>query len=449
MKKWRRGLTLALAVLFCLVLAACGGDSGSDNNGGDVAGDDWRTTGVVDGMGTITLDGQEIDVCYCVHDDKTNFYYDDEVQVGYDLVQYPFTLDNARDSFSGCSLDDLDGDGNSDVRLEFEPEDGNDTVFVWYWEGEDGFVFHPEASFYEDPAGAEGDIADYVGLWEYTGENIWLKVYEDSTWEFVNLDDDTLASGVVLVDGYGIELHDDGTGDVLRLDRTVSGDLIDSVNDGTLIPVEGIQSSDPYFSRNGLEINAAVDMGTFLLKDGVCSYSNLGDGYNTDECYWEVIKNSDYTHDGIREIQFDAICYIPDTSIPYFEGDYITNTKSELYDFYTGMWLTAATAYGNSDRGDNYYLHTVSWNGQSYLIEFAYSTDWQYNVNDWAVVLTKSYIVYLPEGYDGLVFAAETQPDNYSDCAKLMQMDSISPEASIMDIDLIDPYQDLFFSICY
>ena len=127
MKKWRRGLTLALAVLFCLVLAACGGDSGSDNNGGDVAGDDWRTTGVVDGMGTITLDGQEIDVCYCVHDDRTNFYYDDEVQVGYDLVQYPFTLDNARDSFSGCSLDDLDGDGNSDVRLEFEPEDGNDT----------------------------------------------------------------------------------------------------------------------------------------------------------------------------------------------------------------------------------------------------------------------------------------------------------------------------------
>ena len=65
------------------------------------------------------------------------------------------------------------------------------------------------------------------------------------------------------------------------------------------------------------------------------------------------------------------------------------------------MWLTTATAYGNSQRGDNYYLHTVSWQGNSYLIEFAYSTNWQYNVGDWAQVLTKSYAVYLPEDYDG------------------------------------------------
>ena len=74
------------------------------------------------------------------------------------------------------------------------------------------------------------------------------------------------------------------------------------------------------------------------------------------------------------------------------------------------MWLTTSTAYGNSQRGDNYYLHTVSWQGNSYLIEFAYSTNWQYNVGDWAQVLTKSYSVYLPEEYNGLVFAAEAQP---------------------------------------
>ena len=86
--------------------------------------------------------------------------------------------------------------------------------------------------------------------------------------------------------------------------------------------------------------------------------------------------------DGIREIQFDAICYIPESSIPYFTEQYITNTDSELYDYYTGMWFTAATAYGNSQRGDNYYVHTVNYNGNEYLIEFAYSTDWQYNVSD-------------------------------------------------------------------
>ena len=133
----------------------------------------------------------------------------------------------------------------------------------------------------------------------------------------------------------------------------------------------------------------------------------------------------------------------------HFDQQYITNTDSELYDFCTGMWLTIATAYGNSQRGDNYYLHTVSWQGNSYLIEFAYSTNWQYNVGDWAQVLTKSYAVYLPEDYDGLVFAAEAQPDNYKGSAKRMQLDSISPEASLMDIDTVDPYRSLYFSLCY
>lgn len=72
------------------------------------------------------------------------------------------------------------------------------------------------------------------------------------------------------------------------------------------------------------------------------------------------------------------------------------------------MWLTTSTTYNNSSRGDNYYLHTVEWKDNSYLIEFSYSNDWQYNVGDWDMVLTKSYTVYLPEDYDGLFFAAET-----------------------------------------
>ena len=63
--------------------------------------------------------------------------------------------------------------------------------------------------------------------------------------------------------------------------------------------------------------------------------------------------------------------------------------------------------------------------------------------------MTKSYSVYLPEDYDGLIFAAETQPDNYRDTAKRMQMDSISPEADIMNIDTLDPYSALYFSLCY
>ena len=437
--RWKHILIPVLAMALCLSLAACG-------NSDDVAGEDWRTTGVVVGSGTITHDGESVDVLVTADHNSAAFYRDLPEQVLFDSVSFPMNIPDVEQSFNAISFDDMDGDGESDVLVSFIHENGDATELAWIWDPVERYVFREDLS---TVTLSGGDLSEYVGLWEYQGENLWLRIHEDATWEFVNDQDDVIEYGTLWVDENGVTLHFDGSGDTLQLDRTVSGDLIDSVNNGTLLPVEGIQSSEPYFTRNGLEINAAVERGTFLLEDGVCSYSGLGDGYNTGDCYWEITKNGDYTHDGIRELHFDAICYIPEGSIPYFDQQYITNTDSELYDFYTGMWLTTATAYGNSQRGDNYYLHTVSWQGNSYLIEFAYSTNWQYNVGDWAQVLTKSYAVYLPEDYDGLVFAAEAQPDNYKDSAKRMQLDSISPEASLMDIDTVDPYRSLYFSLCY
>ena len=445
MNRLKRGFALVLVAALCLSLAACGG---TDN---DITGDDWRVSGVVAGSGTITHNGESVDVLVTVNESSAAFYRDQEEQVLFDSVAFPETIEDISSSAFQISFDDQNGDEESDVLVEIGHEDMSNTTMLWLWDPQERYVYQPDYSSFHVPgvAGPEELIAPYVGLWEYQGENLWLRIREDATWEFVNDQDDVIEYGTLWVDENGVTLHFDGSGDTLQLDRTVSGDLIDSVNDGTLLPVEGIESGEPYFTKNGLEINAAVEMGTFPLEDGVCSYSGLGDGYNTDDCYWEITKTGDYTHDGIRELHFDAICYIPEDSIPYFDQQYTTVTSSELYDFYTGMWLTTSTAYGNSQRGDNYYLHTVSWQGNSYLIEFAYSTDWQYNVGDWAQVLTKSYAVYLPEDYAGLVFAAEAQPDNYKDSAKRMQLDSISPEASILDIDTLDPYSSLYFSLCY
>ena len=437
--RWKHIFIPVPAMALCLSLAACG-------NSDDVAGDDWRTTGVVVGSGTIAHDGKSVDVLVTVCESSAAFYRDLPEQVLFDSVSFPMNIPDAEQSFNAISFDDMDGDGESDVLVSFIHENGDATELVWIWDPVERYVFREDLS---TVALSGGDLGEYVGLWEYQGKNLWLRICDDATWEFVNDQDEVIEYGTLWVDENGVTLHFDGSGDTLQLDRTVSGDLIDSVNNGTLLPVEGIQSQEPYFARNGLEINAAVEMGTFLLGNGVCSYSGLGDGYNTADCYWEITKNGDYTHDGIRELHFDAICYIPEDSIPNFDQQYTTVTSSELYDFYTGMWLTTSTAYGNSQRGDNYYLHTVSWQGNSYLIEFAYSTNWQYNVGDWAQVLTKSYSVYLPEEYNGLVFAAEAQPGSYKDTAKRMQLDSISPEAAIMDIDTVDPYSSLYFSLCY
>lgn len=442
--RWKHIFIPVLTMALCLSLAACGN---SDN----VAGDDWRTTGMVVGSGTITHDGESVDVLVTVSESSAAFYRDLPEQVLFDSVSFPMNIPDAEQAFNAISFDDMDDDGESDVLVSFIHENGDATELIWIWDPVERYVFREDLSTVAISGGdlSGDDLSEYVGLWEYQGENLWLRIRDDATWEFVNDQDEVIEYGTLWVDEYGITLHFDGSGDTLQLDRTVSGDLIDSVNGGTLLPVEGIQSQEPYFTRNGIEINAAVEMGTFPLEDGVCSYSGLGDGYNTDDCYWEITKTGDYTHDGIRELHFDAICYIPEDSIPYFDQQYTTVTSSELYDFYTGMWLTTSTAYGNSQRGDNYYLHTISWQGNSYLIEFAYSTDWQYNVGDWAQVLTKSYAVYLPEDYDGLVFAAEAQPDNYKDSAKRMQLDSISPEAALMDIDTVDPCRSLYFSLCY
>lgn len=439
-KRFQKSTSLLLALILSLSLTACGSSD-------DVSGEDWRTTGVVVGSGTITHTGEgSVDVLVTVDENSAAFYRDEQNQILFDSVAFPMTISDAKESFNDISFDDINGDGESDVCVSFVHAPGESTRMVWIWDAEERYVFREDLSIVTSDG---TDISDYTGLWEYGNENLWLRINDDATWEFVNDQDEVIEYGTLWIDDAGITLHFDGSGDTLQLDRTVSGDLIDSVNDTVLFPVEGIASAVPYFTRNGLEINAAVERGTFLLENGVCSYSGLGDGYNTDDCYWEIIKNGDYTHDGIRELHFDAVCYIPEGSIPYFDQQYFTVTGSELYDFYTGMWLTAATSYGNSQRGDNYYLHTVNWRVNSYLIEFAYSTDWQYNVGDWAQVLTKSYAVYLPEDYDGLVFAAETQPDSYKEAAKRMQLDSISPEAALMDIDTVDPYSSLYFSLCY
>ena len=368
---------LTVPVVLGLSLVACGAS-------GDVAGDGWRTSGVVAGSGTITHDG-ESDV----------------------LVSF---IDEYGDNLSTITI----GEEDQDTAEETDPA---------------------------------MNLEDYVGLWEYQGENRWLRIHDDSTWEFVNDQDDVIESGTLWVEENGITLHFDGSGDTLQLDFTVSGDLMDLTNGGSLFPVEAIQSSVSYFTRNGLEMNAEVELGTFLLANGASSYSGEGNGYRRSDCYWEVTKKADDIHDGIRDLHFDAICYIPESAISTAANGTVV-VSSELYDAYTGMWLTAGSTFNNSSRGDNYYLHTVSWRGNSYLIEFTYSTDWNFQVGDWGAVLTKSYSVYMPADYDGLVFAAQAEPDTYQESARKMQLDSISPEACVLDLDTLEPYSSLYFSLC-
>ena len=50
--------------------------------------------------------------------------------------------------------------------------------------------------------------------------------------------EDVIEYGTLWADENGVTLHFDGSGDTLQLDRSVSGDLINSVNGDMLFPAE-------------------------------------------------------------------------------------------------------------------------------------------------------------------------------------------------------------------
>lgn len=119
--------------------------------------------------------------------------------------------------------------------VSFLHENGDATDLVWIWDPEERYVYREDLSAV--PAD-EDDPRDYAGLWEYPDENLWLRIYEDATWEFVNDQEDVIEYGTLWADENGVTLHFDGSGDTLQLDRSVSGDLINSVNGGMLFPAE-------------------------------------------------------------------------------------------------------------------------------------------------------------------------------------------------------------------
>ena len=117
-------------------------------------------------------------------------------------------------------------------------------------------------------------INDYVGLWGYYDIELWLRVHEDSTFEFVNSEDETIYTGTADADKYGMDLYFDDDTPQMRLDLSVSGDLLEEGSSDALHPVDAIVSRATCFEKNGLEINGVVDSSDPIrLDSGVCSFT--------------------------------------------------------------------------------------------------------------------------------------------------------------------------------
>ena len=47
---------------------------------------------------------------------------------------------------------------------------------------ENDIIFVPS-----DDGGDDGvDLSEFVGLWEYVDQNLWLRIYDNETWDFLN-----------------------------------------------------------------------------------------------------------------------------------------------------------------------------------------------------------------------------------------------------------------------
>ena len=106
----------------------------------DIAGADWRTYGQVSDAGTITRAGEQTSVLACVFDSGVEFYLDEETQTFFAEAVFPEKIEGAHDLFEALSLDDLNGDGDSDVQLMLTGQ-----TLIWYYDAaSESYVYQPQ-----------------------------------------------------------------------------------------------------------------------------------------------------------------------------------------------------------------------------------------------------------------------------------------------------------------
>jgi len=126
-----------------------------------VLGKDWRTWGIIDAVGTLHIDGEDIGVCACVLGDRTELYLDEENQTLYRQIDYPRPLSEEQYEKATVEFDDYDGDGNTDVRVIVGDEGAPDMWWTWVWEPDD-FVYVAALAYPPSMAAADASLQRYL-----------------------------------------------------------------------------------------------------------------------------------------------------------------------------------------------------------------------------------------------------------------------------------------------
>ena len=134
-------LTVFLMGILCLILSACGENAAVSD--AEIAGGDWRTTGIVRDSGSIARGGEVTEVLICVHKEDAAFYYDKAEQVLFADVKYPMAVNDPWESYKSTDFVDMNGD----VSMTFVLSDGDTVAMTWLWDSEqEAYRFNEELS---------------------------------------------------------------------------------------------------------------------------------------------------------------------------------------------------------------------------------------------------------------------------------------------------------------
>ena len=207
------------------------------------------------------------------------------------------------------------------------------------------------------------------------------------------------------------------------------------------------QAAMSYFEQMGVELNAEPDNGKYELPNGAVLMTTDYKTFYRTYADWEVKITSDKVSGDERKIKFTAICYIPDESIPDYDGDILISCSKNIFDAYTGYCLTAERTDGNTSKGDNTYSYALEFDGTEFIIEYSYSTRWEYYEDGYRATLYLDYDVSVPVGYDGLVFAAHTAAENKAEFDRRDALGDGFDNIALLQMEDYDPSESLFFGI--
>ncbi len=168
-KRW-----IACLLAACMLLAGCAARTEPSENGGtpaqpdepsngdrEIAGQDWRTWGTVDGTGTLHIGGTDVDVCACVFGDRVELYLDEPSQNLYKQIDYPKKLSTEQYEKANVQFDDYTGDGNTDVRVIVGDESAPEQWWTWVWDTDD-FVYAAALAYPPAMAAADAALGRYL-----------------------------------------------------------------------------------------------------------------------------------------------------------------------------------------------------------------------------------------------------------------------------------------------